>query len=197
MIDLKTLQWRMAETIQWCTPRINMNDIENSLRSTELDPKIEDPDPYNHTGPGEYIAAVMNWQKAVNELGKKRAALLRQQNSYPTKPVEKLKTGRLLLAFVDQSTVDGAAPLNSDGFFDDFDIPAWDTWVEFLWAEQGLGYRDICIVCWIPDEYEQWVDAGINNNSDLSIAWANPVYSFIREDLEKNGILPVIESFQA
>lgn len=64
MIDLKELQWRLAETIEWCTLRINPDDPENSLRSPELDFKVQ---PYDEKG--HYIFKIGDWQKAVDELG--------------------------------------------------------------------------------------------------------------------------------
>lgn len=216
MLPLELLQWRLAETIQWCTPRINITDPASSLRSPELNPllninpfdnylSVQEAKKYwdvrheNTFGTQAYADARNGvFQTAVAKVAIKRAALLAQEGFYPTTPIEKIKEGRLLLFFPNSSTSDGAAPLNSDELFDLDDIPPWDTWVGFLLADKPEPFCSIqaCLVSWIPDQYIKLVASAINHISDGCLVWADDPYDFVRRDLEKYGIWPLLASFK-
>lgn len=198
MIDLKTLQWRLAETINWCTSRVNPDDPQNCLRSSELNPHIEDP--FDSQINPDYNLVLTNWQKAVDELTTKRANLLRQENSYPEFPVEKLKTGRLLIFFPEKTLQDGGAAVESQKFFDWDDIPPWDTWVSFLVTEEvkkTFYVYGSFIICWIPDQFKELADYGKCVSMGSSICWADNLDEQETRELKENNLLPVLEAILA
>jgi hypothetical protein len=93
----------------------------------------------------------------VDYLVSTRAAVMRINGTYPTQ----LKTGLdggLLVAFDPDNTLsDGAARVASEGFFDDHNMPPWDTWVTYVRdarpADAGRQDRtefDSFLVSWVP-----------------------------------------------
>lgn len=179
MIDLQVVKWRLAETIAWCTPRVNINDPENSLRSIELDPQAE----------------IGSFQAAMAKVATKRADLLRENNQYPSVPVEKLKIGRLLLYFPDFNTVSGEVTNETDNFFDDYHIPPWDTWVSFWVAEEPSHYGSNFIFCWIPPQFEDLVSAGIGVCMLGDVEWADNLESkYTIKKLKEDKVWPDLEA---
>ena len=60
----------------------------------------------------------------------------------------------------------GAAEAASDGFFDTFNTPSWDTWVALTWRS------DRCwLVSWVPPEWTLRAGAGIDVNPEQCIQW--------------------------
>jgi hypothetical protein len=73
-------------------------------------------------------------------------------------------TGKLLLYTPDDNLADGAARYASQGFFDDDNVPPWDTWVAF---SQGA------LLTWVPPQLLQLAQSGIDANPECCIRWAN------------------------
>lgn len=219
MIDLELIKWRLAETIQWCAPRVNLDDPEHSLRSPELDPHLDldaldaywGNEFYVETGMqevdssfrkrlwvGENEARISSFQTAMAKVVTKRAQLLRKNHLYPVAPLEKLKTGRLLLYFPDRNTVSGEVTNETDRFFDDYHIPPWDTWVSFWVAEEPNRNDSTFILSWIPPQFEDLVSAGIGVCMLGDVAWADdldPNYDI--RDLKENKLWPDLEALLA
>ena len=76
--------------------------------------------------------------------------------------------GRLLAYFPDENTSDGGAELASGGFFDVHNTPAWDTWVALFEDASGRGPY---LVAWVPPEWIDQVQAGIDVNPERCIEW--------------------------
>lgn len=219
MIDLKTLQWRLAETINWCTSRVNPDDPQNCLRSPELDPQLDldalnkylardfyfeagmqevDSSFHRRIWDGRADAEIGSFQTAMAKVVTRRAQLLRKNYSYPITPLEKLKTGRLLLYFPDDNTRDGAVPNETDNFFDQDDIPPWDTWVCFVVSDEPNQRRCIFILCWIPPEFEDLAASAIGVSMLESVMWADKLdEKYTIPELKENKLWPVLEAFLA
>jgi len=106
-----------------------------------------------------------------------------------------LLMGRLLIFFYDNSAFDGAAALDSKGFFDESNVPPIDLWVYFF-ASQSYSH----ILVWIPPEWVHLADEGISVNAERCIQWFDdeasletyggileriPYYYQLKEFLEK------------
>jgi hypothetical protein len=89
-----------------------------------------------------------------------------------TAPQNSLAGGRLLVYGPDEELSDGAAEVETDGFFDVANCPPWDTWVAFMEepppAPQG---RVAYLISWVPREFLDLVDRGIQVNPEQCIRW--------------------------
>jgi hypothetical protein len=62
------------------------------------------------------------------------------------------------------SLSDGAATVQSEGFFDVDNVPAWDTWIYF----DGR-----TLLSWVPAQLISKVQSGIDVNPEGCIKWAD------------------------
>ena len=197
-IDIDALRWRLAETITWCTrnPQVKPKD---SLRNSRWRP----PSFY-------YPESVYDPHIIVEQLCNQRSDELRfgYGNLYPNEPATNLAGGRLLLYDPYQNLADGAAELESQGFFNVDNEPAWDTWVSFIhfpdksekrnriylsgqyvWSQLGGDYFASCLISWIPPQLLDLVTQGVNVNPELCIAWADDTDMALTNELRKAGLL--------
>jgi hypothetical protein len=124
-------------------------DPSPELRSPELDPAKFGLDFYSH-GHGNI--------PAVETLVQRRAQLIRSRTA-----VNRIG-GRGLLFTPQDSLSDGAATVQSEGFFDVDNVPAWDTWIYF----DGR-----ILLSWVPTELISRVQSGIDVNPEECIKWAD------------------------
>jgi hypothetical protein len=188
MKEIPVLQWRLAEAINWCTSRVNIDDPEHCLRSPETHPIPV------------YRPEIDDWQKAVNDLITKRANLLQQAKSYPTSPAKSLNRGRLFLFFPFETLSDGAAENASDGFLDFENTPPWDTWLALLIGENAKPFwsKNLLLICWVPAEFEDLANDGINVNPESCICWGDALdEKYDVPDLEESKLLPILEGLLA
>jgi hypothetical protein len=75
-----------------------------------------------------------------------------------------LNAGKLLLYSPDENLADGAARYASRGFFDDDNVPPWDTWVAF---------SDDTLLTWVPPQLLELAQRGIDVNPECCIRWAS------------------------
>lgn len=145
---------RVAETVAWCSSRANPSDPCRSLRSNEI--KGRDLE-------NSYLDCV----KWVAQRRKVAVA------SVPLPvPNRELCGGRLLLYFPDADLCDGAAEMESRGFFDAFNTPPWDTWVGFVseYGHSDPSYASY-LVAWIPSVFLDDAAAGVVVNPEECIQW--------------------------
>jgi hypothetical protein len=80
----------------------------------------------------------------------------------------------LLTTAICESVVDGAAQAESDGWFDENDLPPWDTWVCYA----RLGTRPFTshetLVAVVPPAWQDAAGRGIRVNPLDCIQWATP-----------------------
>jgi hypothetical protein len=73
-----------------------------------------------------------------------------------------VRAGKLLLYAPEENLADGAARYASNGFFDNDNVPPWDTWVAF---SQGA------LLSWVPPLLIGLAQSGIDVNPEGCIRW--------------------------
>jgi len=81
-----------------------------------------------------------------------------------------LSGGRLLVYFPDDDLADGAAEVESEGFFDVHNAPPWDTWVAIA-EDEGDARPRPYLLAWVPPEFLRLAEAGIHVNPEQCIRW--------------------------
>jgi hypothetical protein len=164
---------QLGETVEWCQDRADIVDPEHCLRSSELQPELG---PYD----GSVTALWVN-SEMIEGVVQRRKQLLRSRGwSGSNDLTAAMRGGRLLLCAYEYTNHNGATAGDTSGFFDDHDVPPWDTWVGEV---AGLPGRDPpgtwggtwpptlrstlsmgkepphngLLVCWIPPAF---IDAG-------------------------------------
>lgn len=86
--------------------------------------------------------------------------------------------------FPDADLADGAAEIQSRGFFDLHNVPPWDTWIAL--ADDGPN-ADVShgqyVVCWVPPSLVTWANEGIEVNPEQCIVWLEDVEVRARYEL--------------
>ncbi len=215
--DMALFRWRLAETIAWCAPRGSLADPIYSLRTPALQPAVFDSVgvTLEELPVGRIPETLAKVQPIVEALARERARQLQLTAAYPHAWAEDLAGGRLLFYDPTENLADGAATEVSAGFFGYNNIPAWDTWVCFVYdntkdvprsariydarhGHQGESKMDslhresfrTCLVSWIPPQLVPLVTAGINVNPELCIAWAEDLDIPLTRRLQMEGLLP-------
>lgn len=147
----------LAQTVAWsghradaANPRESLHDIHHRPRTLET----------------SYFAAVGTVLTGPRKWGK--AATYDRAVG--------LAGGRLLVYFPDADLCDGAAEVESGGFFDVFNAPPWDTWVAFA-ADRADGTRwdsnsyANYLIAYVPPVFLEKCAAGIMVNPEGCIAW--------------------------
>jgi hypothetical protein len=163
----------LAQAIAWCTPRADVNDPANSLRSPSLRPKVLGEDAVSGvvTNRGYSDPAV----EAATEV----------------QSAADLRGGRLLVSFPDEELADGAAEAESDGFFDGYDAPPWDTWVALLERDSDrIGdFSGPHLVSWVPPTFLDLAAAGMEVSSVPHIKWLEDIDVPLRAQLRERGVI--------
>ena len=84
------------------------------------------------------------------------------------------------------SLADGAALVESKGFFDACNVPPWDTWVAYLPSNRE--HHNV-VLCWVPACFHEVVGVGIDVNPERCIYWARDLQGPWREPLLAAGLL--------
>lgn len=161
---------RLSEVIAWCAHAARSVGSERSLRTSALRPAI--------LGSGQDNPAKYAWltgpeaSRIMEELAKKRVALLREQDAYPSVAVDDAREGRLLVSAPYLSVWDGASQVASAGFIDDDDAPPWDTWLTVITLEEDQAGSHPVLVSWVPLAFVSAVDAAIDVNPVEDLRWA-------------------------
>jgi hypothetical protein len=115
----------------------------------------------------------------IQALCANRSALLKKrlQNQIHTLP-RGFKRGRLLAcSSFSQSVWSGESEISSKGFFNLEDLPPWDTWVCFVPQppDPAASEKDTItyfLISWVPSQFVENVQEGINANPYDCISWA-------------------------
>lgn len=111
----------------------------------------------------------------------KRQSILTTSRDPVPDTVAPLSSGRRLLCDPFASLSDGAACVQSAGFFDNHNVPPWDTWV----CVAGVS----CLLSWVPPPYVELVNAGVEVNPEECIVWADRCDWPFAEILRRHGLL--------
>jgi hypothetical protein len=165
---------RLSETSRWCTSKACSHDPANSLRSSELAPDQEE-----------------DWQAVVESVCERRAHLI-GRNPACTPSVA---AGRLLIFDPGLTLSDGAAMVESSGFFDAGNTPPWDTWIAYVKEEpqrsESWTKLDSYLVCWIPVVFVDLVERAVAVNPERCLLWSDETDTpFLRHLREQEALLP-------
>ena len=156
-MDSQTLaecKTRLAQTIYWCERRIDLSSPASSLRTKELQPRLLEESRLSA------VQSVVTTRELYGGVEIREATM-----------PDHLAGGRLLVYFPDDDLACGAAEAETEGFFDINNVPPWDTWVTYI-PNAFNGYYDTdYLVAWIPREFVEVANRGINVNPEQCIQW--------------------------
>jgi hypothetical protein len=147
----------LPDAVRWCAraapprPGTKAEAPDPALRSMVLCPQLFTAD----------VRALL-W----SVVSARRSALGTWAQPVP-ETVSRPSGGRLLCFDPSMTLSDGAALLSSGGFFDNHNVPPWDTWLCFA--------DDRYLVSWVPPAFVDLVDDGIEVNPEACILWAADV----------------------
>jgi len=156
--SFEPFQERLAETISWCLRAVKVGPLESALRTITFVPPPALPWPETVRAVAEARLKTLgrSWRRTLDPLG----------------------GGDLLIHLPRHATSGGAAREASHGYFDDRDLPPWDTWVAWI-EEQHREY----LICWVPPEAMSTAAAGMAMATE-SLAWLvsseNPVLAKLK-----------------
>lgn len=127
--------------------------LENQLRSPELKPPDSIGSSYSDESRLEIVNGVIDRRSSLMQ-----ARLLQNPAATDRLP------GRLLLYVPSENVSDGASRYASNGFFDLYDCPPWDTWLQY---SRGT------LVRWVPEVLIPLAQIGIDANPVECIKWAD------------------------
>ena len=108
--------------------------------------------------------------------------------------------GRLLAFDPDNSLADGAAEDCTDRFFDWFNLPTWDTWVWYAVDEtrrdkakpagEHVDHNFVgCLVSWIPPQFLNLVNSGIDANLEGCLRWVDTLDIGFSQAMSRLGLV--------
>jgi hypothetical protein len=168
----------LVETKQWCIPRINRSNPGYSLRSELLGKIIEK---------FEHFTDFEDYWPRHNEIdivaAARQNALLKNEINF-----HNTNNGRLLLCFPDWSNNNALSQAESEEYLDEHDVPPWDTWL----GSVNTGRTGFLLLAWVPDEFIDLVQAGIEAECVGMLYWANSKYwgQWSTPDQETLNLIP-------
>ena len=90
-----------------------------------------------------------------------------------------------MVYFPDEDLCDGAAEIESKGFFDVYNTPPWDTWVGYF-QDGGFKYpmNRKYLVAYVPANLLALADAGISVNPEECIQWLDVEHVLLSNRLQ-------------
>jgi hypothetical protein len=147
----ETEQWKVAQRL-WAEILESSRPMISEMRSSLIQART----------PIDELKSEADWSNAVLEVVAKRSESLKRE--WIAKNSEYAKSGRVLLYFPFENLADGAAQLNSGGFYDVDNVPPWDLWV---------GFADETLISWVPPVLTVAAQMGIDANPEGCIRWAD------------------------
>jgi hypothetical protein len=169
MIDSAELWRRVSEVELWCsrleTPEV---DLARRFRSASLRPVDISMRGARLQALGAndiYLARV----RAVEDLVERREKLLGPSSQRASSFSRAM--GGMLAFNLDACFFDGAVSAETQGFFDDEDLPPWDTWIAYT-ERHGAGEAgENVLVSWMPESYRQLAERAIAVHMCNAYAW--------------------------
>ena len=185
----ETFQLRLAETIAWCSARVAGLYIDDEryifevLRTPTLMPDIykkaviEHPDTLPRHRSSYGAETPQDRTEYVEHLARERGLLVNDLG-LTSLPATLIGDGRLLVYEPDNDLCDGAAPIASKWFFDENNMPPWDTWVCYVIDSEKMQKGrwvswSSYLIAWVPPVFLKSAEAGISVNPEECIAWAD------------------------
>lgn len=166
--DSAHLSQRLAEAVAWSSKCI-AEDLAHSLRTHSLA-----PNPLEGTRAKVVLSVLRNREWHL------------PRKPEPIVSDKQLEGGRLLCYYPDANLADAAAAVQSAGYFDNENVPPWDTWVG-LYSSGGPRSYDIYLISYVPRTFIERATAGIEVNPERCIAWLSDSDTPIGNALRKQG----------
>lgn len=146
---------RIAQTIAWCRQILHEPNWRPDLRTESLRPILL------HDG----------IDLTVCDTGRSREWRIRPRVQ-DTQIMPDLAGGRLMIFYPDANLTDGSAAEVSERFFDDFNIPPWDTWISFF-VDNTIKppHNSRYLLAYVPVELIELADHAIRINPEECIVW--------------------------
>ena len=98
--------------------------------------------------------------------------VLRRRRQVGAQEVGLVSASRFLVWFPDQTLSDGAAHLETNGYFDADNQPPWDAWLGWISAPtiRNVSLRNM-LVAWVPGDLVKLVSAGVDVNPEECLQW--------------------------
>ncbi|GAB4135473.1 MAG: hypothetical protein Tsb009_01790 [Planctomycetaceae bacterium] len=120
----------------------------------------------------------------VTDLGMQRAWKIQDCLPEAVNDFPDLKNGKLLLFFPDATLSDGAAEMESEGFYDVSNTPPWDTWISYFEDRTPIhGSYDTYLLAFVPAELVELAEIGITINPEECIQWLTDADVKLRDRL--------------
>jgi hypothetical protein len=170
----------LTEAIVWCLQAGNIADPKMSLRTFEPD-----------------CTPLSSQSSQVSSVSLDRWRCLRSIGQGDPEVVTDLRGGRLLAYFPDDTLCDGVAAAESDGFFDDVNIPPYDTWVWMVQDVRTVAYADghkavkpaNFLIAWVPPIFLELANGGIEVNPEECIAWLDTLDNPFTQKLKQLNLI--------
>jgi hypothetical protein len=146
---------RLAQTIAWCCANARSDAPMTSVRTPDLMPKL----------------LCSNRDEAISDVGSSRGWRVRTEVPDTVSAIPNLRRGRLLIYFPDDELCDGAAEVESKGFYDTHNTPGWDTWVSYFEDDVDRRRRTNYLLAYVPPQLVEFAEIGIAVNPEECIAW--------------------------
>ena len=159
-INEEVLFTRIFQTVSWCVGLTDYGKFDPRLRSDTLLPRLL------HRGIDD----------AVCDVGYSRARQLKSDGSRVVTTFPDLMGGRLMAYFPEEDLCDGASEVASNGFFDVYNTPPWDTWIAYFEDREGeyLPNRKY-LLAYVPKNLIALANSGIDVNPEECIIWLDQV----------------------
>jgi hypothetical protein len=167
--SLEPFRRRLAQTVAWSTHRADPANPRDCLRNPDHRPRTLET----------------SYSATVESVAARRWPWIRPD---PVARARALDGGRLLVYFPDAELSDGAAEVESGGFFDVFNAPPWDTWVAFA-SDQTAGDHSFAnyLIAYVPPVFLDACAAEIAVNPEECILWLEDADVAFRELLRRHA----------
>ncbi|MBS1994121.1 MAG: hypothetical protein JSS83_26605 [Cyanobacteria bacterium SZAS LIN-3] len=184
LFNEKLFWQRVSETREWCAMHLSADDLQGSLRSAELGtPSLN----FSWAPSWDVRRPASEWNQLrtdedsrrswVDTLSDRRSKRLADAGSYPRTACEHTTAQQFLVYLPGTNLADGAAATVSRGYFDDDNIPPWDTWLMYCPAYSG----EAKLISWVPPELMDLIDSAMRCNAEECLYWATVEQLFSRE----------------
>lgn len=163
MIEREPFLKSLAETISWCSPRVDLSAPRTCLRSPELIFPMQE----------NVVQAIVGARH--HHLGFPKTA-----------PASSLAGGRLVIFEPHETLSCGLGAGETDGFIDVENCPPWDTWVGYIHESEDVHY----LVSWVPPLFVEKVDRATQVVMAEELRWLDSRPTELGRLLKAAGLEP-------
>jgi hypothetical protein len=133
-----------------------------------------------------------DWPRTVQQVALARRRLLEHDGRAPFRLAGQLAGGRLVLFDPTREWDGSTSRADSRDYFDNDNMPAWDTWVMQVPEPSPLYVGDPAhghyLLAWVPPLLVTWANFGILANGQQCLAWAHEVTTPFLRRLRQSGL---------